>query len=419
MQCLDCSLYWEIGIVYCTWKMSNTFAEYQKFGQEELWRLINSTWRHPKKPHPWSQAWTFSSTTHVLQSQRDVRKVRQPKHGGHKTILQRWHKYDKYRTSLSQIGLTEEQIIQYDQLTLEDHAHSARRKERGRNEKGWEFKLNKEGAQESMNQWFFFETKREMKRMHGEHVKETSEGNAHLAQLSWQRRGQEFGGLEEHDYRVDPQTRWRCFPSKQQGNLSRPTPSSSSTNWEHDNNWTRAFGTGNPQIGHDSTTAFQGCRDGNSATPILSTRAGCECLAHILQGITESEPRCPRHFCWWCERVRLTRASGKVWNLAGVRLEMFSAVRPSAVENFARTHDVGLWRCLSQVLQIHPAVQETVTLPLSLGGLGLRSACTPSRSWRRNCSVHMPNVSSHKVGTSNYQAVLVASPPVASSSNGA
>ena len=31
-------------------------------------------------------------------------------------------------------------------------------------------------------------------------------------------------------------------------------------------------------------------RDGNSATPILSTRAGCECLAHLLQGITEVNP---------------------------------------------------------------------------------------------------------------------------------
>ena len=37
-----------------------------------------------------------------------LQKARQPKHGGHKTILEWCQKYDKYRTSLSEIGWTEE-----------------------------------------------------------------------------------------------------------------------------------------------------------------------------------------------------------------------------------------------------------------------------------------------------------------------
>ena len=51
-----------------------------------------------------------------------LQKARQPKHGGYKTMLERWHKDDKYRMSLSDIGWTEEQIFQYDELALEDHS---------------------------------------------------------------------------------------------------------------------------------------------------------------------------------------------------------------------------------------------------------------------------------------------------------
>ena len=49
-------------------------------------------------------------------------KARQPKHGGYKTIVERCHKDDKYRKSLSEIGWTGERIIQYDELALEDHS---------------------------------------------------------------------------------------------------------------------------------------------------------------------------------------------------------------------------------------------------------------------------------------------------------
>ena len=36
---------------------------------------------------------------------------------GIKPFLERWHKYDKYRKSLSDVGLTEEQVIQFDELS--------------------------------------------------------------------------------------------------------------------------------------------------------------------------------------------------------------------------------------------------------------------------------------------------------------
>ena len=53
-------------------------------------------------------------------------------------------------------------------------------------------------------------------------------------------------------------------------------------------------------------------------------------------------------------------------------------MHPEAVEEFARRHDAGLWQCLCDVLGIDPGqettVKETAVLPMSLGGLGLRSA---------------------------------------------
>ena len=50
-----------------------------------------------------------------------LRKARKHKSGGCKTIMERWHDDDKYRKSLSDIGWTEEHIIQYDAIALEDH----------------------------------------------------------------------------------------------------------------------------------------------------------------------------------------------------------------------------------------------------------------------------------------------------------
>ena len=41
-----------------------------------------------------------------------------------------------------QLGWTEEQIIQYDELALEDHSYIATREERTRNEKSWVLSLN-------------------------------------------------------------------------------------------------------------------------------------------------------------------------------------------------------------------------------------------------------------------------------------
>ena len=112
---------------------------------------------------------------------------------------------------MSEIGWT---TFQCDELALEDHSHIATRQERYRDEKSWVLKLNEEGAQGLMNQRpDFVEAKREMKILHGEHVKETSEGNTpiHLVQRLRQRRHQQSEGLEDYNHQVDAQTGWRLI----------------------------------------------------------------------------------------------------------------------------------------------------------------------------------------------------------------
>ena len=56
-----------------------------------------------------------------------LKKARKHKNGGYEHILDRWHKDDKYRRSLSDIGWAEEQIIEYDEIAFEDHSYVATR----------------------------------------------------------------------------------------------------------------------------------------------------------------------------------------------------------------------------------------------------------------------------------------------------
>ena len=140
-QCPDCNLYWgNWQCVLFMWEVSNTFAKNQQVGQEELRRLINSRLRRGAEHGASERQRMYCKAKDMLQ------KAHQPKHGGYKTILDRCHKDDKKRKSLSVFGWTEEQIIQYDELALEEHSSCATIEERTRNEKHWVLSLDEEGA---------------------------------------------------------------------------------------------------------------------------------------------------------------------------------------------------------------------------------------------------------------------------------
>ena len=155
-------------------------------------------------------------------------KARQPKHGGHKSMLERWHTDAQYRKSLSDIGWAEEQVTEYDKIALESHSHVTTRSERIHKSKHWILGLNQDGVQQPLYQQpDLAQAKRECKRLHDEHVTRTQQDYRTIPrdQQARQRKGQAFEGIDEHDYRVDPQTGWK-FKRESQGDL---LPSSSST----------------------------------------------------------------------------------------------------------------------------------------------------------------------------------------------
>ena len=89
----------------------------------------------------------------TTRPRRRCRKLAKPNHFGSKTILERWHKDDNHCKSFSDIGLTEEQIFQYDELAVEYQYCNNR--ERNRNEKSLILSLKK-GVQKTTEStsWF-------------------------------------------------------------------------------------------------------------------------------------------------------------------------------------------------------------------------------------------------------------------------
>ena len=87
-------------------------------------------------------------------------------------------------------------------------------------------------------------------------------------------------------------------------------------------------------------------------------------------------------------RIPLIEDVQSAWSLsvhcAGARANyLLRVVRPKLVRTFAEGHNRILWNCLNHILSIDSQVDETVqdlgSLPLSMGGLGLRSATRTSQ----------------------------------------
>ena len=77
----------------------------------------------------------------------------------------------EYRKSLSEIGWTDEHVMLYDRIALENHSYVATRAERIRNSEQWILELNQDGAQQTLNQRHEFA--QECKRLHDEYMTRT------------------------------------------------------------------------------------------------------------------------------------------------------------------------------------------------------------------------------------------------------
>ena len=139
IQCLGCALCWEAGIIYCTCGKCMQPTERNRQLNKATYEVL-SVPGYVIKKNPTHGARRGPSVRQTMYHRAHdmLRKARKHKSGGYKTILERWHDVDEYRKSLSDIGCTEEQIIQYDEIAMEDHSCVATRQERSRNGKNLE-----------------------------------------------------------------------------------------------------------------------------------------------------------------------------------------------------------------------------------------------------------------------------------------
>ena len=138
MQCPQCALYWEAGIFFCTCGNCMQLTERNRQLNTARYDVLSITGYVIKK-NPSHAARNGPSMRQCMyyKAHDMLRKARKHKSGGYKSILDRWHDDEKYRKSFSDVGWTEEQIIQYDEIALEDHSYVATWQERSRNEKSW------------------------------------------------------------------------------------------------------------------------------------------------------------------------------------------------------------------------------------------------------------------------------------------
>ena len=102
----------------------------------------------------------------------------------------------------------------YNRIALEKHIYVATRAERIQKSKHWILTLIAEGPQQPLNQRpDFAQAKRECKRLHDEFLARTQQDYRTIlrSQQVRQRKEEQFEGIEEYDYAVDPQTGWRFY----------------------------------------------------------------------------------------------------------------------------------------------------------------------------------------------------------------
>ena len=97
IQCLDCALYWEAGIMHCTCGKCMQPAERNRHLNKASYDVLsipgyvvkkNAT--HGARHGPYVRQCMYDKAHDML------RKARKHKSGGHKTILERWHDDDQY-----------------------------------------------------------------------------------------------------------------------------------------------------------------------------------------------------------------------------------------------------------------------------------------------------------------------------------
>ena len=129
LQCPVCHSSSEIGSIYCSCgrnlKYKRSPATTQKancdFPSIPGFVIVKNSSRGPQASE---RQIMFSKAKEMLK------KAKQPKHGGHPTILARWYAQEGHRKSLAEHNIGEKEVVLFDRIALERHDYTTTRAER-------------------------------------------------------------------------------------------------------------------------------------------------------------------------------------------------------------------------------------------------------------------------------------------------
>ena len=148
MQCSYCLLYWNQGIMYCTY--GHLLIESESSHNFHQWRLDAFSIPHyvirKERPRGARHGKTETRKEHFLTLIARKRCIKKNFDGIH----DRFQRYSVFRDSQLKIGWTEEKRIEMDKLAQEDHSSCSSSEEYERCKKNWYISLNKSGRNAPM-----------------------------------------------------------------------------------------------------------------------------------------------------------------------------------------------------------------------------------------------------------------------------
>ena len=147
-QCLDCNVFSEIGIIYCSCGRNLKYSRSSTTLQKTNCDFISIPGFVIKKNSSRGPTHGVSERQIMFSKAKEMlKKARQSKHVSHPTILSRWYKQEGFRKSLAEHNFGEKEVMLFDRIAVEKHDFSATRAERLQNAKHWIPRLNADGPQ--------------------------------------------------------------------------------------------------------------------------------------------------------------------------------------------------------------------------------------------------------------------------------
>ena len=174
VQCSECLLYWNQGIVYCT--CGHLLKESESSQNFHQWRLdafsIQNYVIKKVRPRGARHGKTEAQKEHFIAHNARRRCLKKKFEGIH----DRFQRDSTYRDSQLKIGWTEEKCIEMDKLAQENHSYCPSSEEFERYQKNWYITLNKSGRNAPMKlRSDFREALTNMHRLHRESGEERPE----------------------------------------------------------------------------------------------------------------------------------------------------------------------------------------------------------------------------------------------------